>query len=342
MNAVLDTPRAEAAADDGPSPSTAAFTRTASPPRGGVFELAVAAGPLRLRIDTPALRHALDAAIALQRCEPLLLALEAWLRQPLDWGWTEIPRAPAPRGSQVRVSWRLDAGPDGSAPQGSIELPWALLRTLPAPDAALAALLQAPLVPAQLLLSRPRLQAEELRQIEAGGALLLPESFQPAWQGLLRADGEDGDGALGVPVRLESPLAPRLGTATGGPTSYPVRPESFDKLRTGPVEGPATQPGDRASTSSARTESFRSHGEHGPSCEVRLDLPRGQPLAALAGWQAGAVLEDTGPGASLWLRAHERAPALCLARGRLLPWGCGWALFIETLEEADDATLPVA
>ena len=302
MNAVLDIPRAEAAADDGPSPSAAAFTRTASPPRGGVFELALPAGPLRLRIDTPLLRHALDAAIALQRCETLLLALEAWLRQPLDWDWTEIPRAPAPRGSQVRVPWRLDAGPDGSAPQGSIELPWTLLRTLPAPDAALAALLQPPLVPAQLVLSRPPLQAQELRQLEPGGALLLPESFQPSWQGLLRAAGEDGDG---VPVRLESPLAPRLGgrdapsTAAAGVTASPV-------------------------------------------CEVHLDLPRGLSLAALAGWQAGAVLDGTGPGASLWLRAHERAPALCLARGRLLPWGCGWALFIETLEEADDATLPVA
>lgn len=305
MNAVLDIPRAEAAADDGPSPSAAAFTRTASPSRGGVFELALPAGPLRLRIDTPALRHALDAAIALQRCEPLLLALEAWLRQPLDWSWTEIPRAPAPRGSQVRVPWRLDAGPDGNAPQGSIELPWALLRALPAPDAALATLLQPPLVPAQLVLSRPRLQAEELRQIEPGGALLLPESFQPSWQGLLRAAGEDGDGAPGVPVRLESPLAPRLGAR------------------------------DAPSTAAAGALA-------GPTCEVRLDLPHGLSLASLAGWQAGAVLEDTGPGASLWLRAHERAPALCLARGRLLPWGCGWALFIETLEEADDATLPVA
>src|SRR5690349_10135285 len=106
MNAVLDTPRAQAAAGDDLSAKTSTTATPAGAPRGGVFEAAAPAGPLRLRLDAPALRHALDAAIALQRCEPLLLALEAWLRQPLDWGWTEIPRAPAPPGSQVRVPWR--------------------------------------------------------------------------------------------------------------------------------------------------------------------------------------------------------------------------------------------
>jgi hypothetical protein len=331
MNAVLDTPRAALAAGDDLSAKASATAAPACMPRGGVFEVAVPAGPLRLRIDTPALRHALDAAIALQRCEPLLLALEAWLRQPLDWRWTEIPQAPAPRGSQVRLPWRLDAGapgPGDTTPQGSLELPWALLRALPAPDAALAALLQAPLLPAQLLLSRPPLQAEEMQSLEPGGALLLPESFSGPWQGWLSAAGEDG----GVPVRLESPLAPRL-ASTDGSVAYTVRPE--------PVEGPAAQPGDRASTSSARTDSFHCGGNHFPSCEVRLELPRALPLACLAGWQAGAMIEGAGPGASLWLRAHERAPALCLARGRLMPWGGGWALAIEALGEADDATLPV-
>lgn len=305
MDAVLDPSRADTARE----PASFATPSAADAPRGGVFEAAAPAGPLRLRIDTPALRHAPDAAIALQRCEPLLLALEAWLRQPLDWRWTEIPRAPAPRGSQVRLPWRLDAGE--AAPRGSIELPWALLRALPAPDAALAALLQAPLLQAQLLLSRPRLQPEDLQMLEPGGALLLPEAFNPSWQGWLRAVGEGGDGPIGVPVRLESPLAPRLAA----------------------VDNAA------AARSGALPQS--AEGLAGPACEVHLDLPRTLPLAALAGWQAGAVVEGAGPGASLWLRAHERAPALCLARGRLMPWSDGWALHVESLGEADDATLPL-
>jgi hypothetical protein len=318
MDTVLDHPRETAA---GPRPSraapatTATPTATAAPPRGAVFEAVLPAGPLRLRVEAPALRHALDAAIALQHCEAQLDALEAWLGQPLDWRWTEIPMAPAPRGSQVRCAWRVDtATADGQAVQalGSLELPWPLLRAVSAPQGLLAQLLQWPAMPAQLLLSRPRLPRDELAMLEPGGALLLPESFTAPWRGLLRAAGESGDG---VPVALDSPLAPRLeAVGTASPAAGAAGVEG--------IEAAAAHDGPQA-------------------CEVRLDLPHALPADCLTGWRAGTVLEGTGPGASLWLRAQGRMPAMCLARGQLMPWGCGWALAIESLCEADDATLPV-
>ncbi len=320
MDAVLAHPRPAAAT--GPQPARAPASAPDAPaahtsgaaaaPRGSVFETVLPAGPLRLRVDTPALHHALDAAIALQRCEAQLEAMETWIGQPLDWRWTEIPLAPAPRGSQVRIPWHVDAATaDGQRVEarGSLELPWTLLRALPAPVPALARLLQWPRVPAQLLLSCPLLPADELDLLEPGGALLLPESFTDPWQGRLKATGESGDG---VPVALESPLAPRLMACDAAwPASSADAPPGAVPQAGGPR-----------------------------ACEVRLDLPQALPVEQLTGWQAGTALEGGGPGASLWLRAQGRVPALCLARGRLMPWGCGWALAIESLCEADDATLP--
>ncbi|NML18522.1 hypothetical protein [Azohydromonas caseinilytica] len=339
---MLDSPRSadtlRPQAGAAPAASAAPSPAAGAAPRGSVFEASVAAGPLRLRIDSPALRHAPDAAIALQRCEALLEALEGWMKQPLHWRWTEIPIAPAPRGSQARAQWRLDEGSDGVSLQGSLELPWALLRALPAPEGVLAAWLQWPALPARLLLSCPRLSGEELERLEPGGALLLPESFNTSWTGLLRAASEPGGG---VPVRLDAPLAPRL--AAGEAPAASADSSSLRCVRPEPVEGPVGQPGARASTSSARTEpsieAFTADGLQ--ACEVRLDLPRALPAERLAGWPAGAVLDGAGPGATLWLRAQGRRPALCLARGRLMPWGSGWVLAVEALGESDDATLPV-
>ncbi|WP_157265989.1 hypothetical protein [Azohydromonas aeria] len=318
MDAVLDAPRAAAAQPalsprSAPSASAAA---AAAAPRGPVFECVLPAGPLRLRVEAPALAHALDAAIALQRCEPQLQALEDWIGRALDWRWTEIPMAPAERGSQVRAAWQLDAATAAGEPvaaRGSIELPWALLRTLPAPGPALAAVLRWPLLPAQLVLSCPRLAAEDLALLEPGGALLLPESFDAAtpWRGRLRAAGERG--GAGLPVALEQPLAPRL---PAGAEGAPAAAEGLDVADAAGACGP------------------------GPACEVLLDLPHGMGTPLLAGWQGGAVLAQAGPGAALWLREPGQ-PALCAARGRLMPWGGGWALAIEALGEAEDATLPV-
>lgn len=317
MDAVLDAPRAAAAQPPSclfPSPAAQPATAAAAAPRGPVFETVLPAGPLRLRVEAPVLAHALDAAIALQRCEPQLQALEAWIGQALDWRWTEIPIAPAGRGSQVRAAWQLDAGAgEPGAARGSIELPWALLRALPAPGPALAALLRWPLLPTRLVLSCPRLAAEDLALLEPGGALLLPESFDAGapWRGRLRAAGEHA--GAGVPVALDDPRAPRLLACADG--------------------APAGAAGATGATGGAGASG------PGPACEVLLDLPHGLNAQLLAGWQGGAVLAQAGPGASLWL-AEAGQPALCAARGRLLPWGGGWALAIEALGEAEDATLP--
>jgi len=165
------------------------------------------------------------------------------------------------------------------------------------------------------VLSCPRLPAADLALLEPGGALLLPESFDAGapWRGRLRAAGERA--GAGVPVALDAPLAPRL--LAGG--------ESAPPAGTAGVADAADTPGASGP---------------GPTCEVLLDLPHGLDASLLAGWQAGAVLAQAGSGASLWLHAPGQ-PTLCAARGRLMPWGGGWALAIEALGESEDATLPV-
>jgi hypothetical protein len=51
-----------------------------------------------------------------------------------------------------------------------------------------------------------------------------------------------------------------------------------------------------------------------------------------------ADLTATGLHADLWRCATAASPERCLARGRLAPWGDGWALLIDALEGASSAT----
>ncbi|HEY1392780.1 MAG TPA: hypothetical protein VFV25_05365 [Methylibium sp.] len=199
----------------------------------------------RLRLQCPArARHAADAALALLRCDPLLVALQDWTGLPLDWRW-EPAAAPLPAaGPHAWALWRL-------RDDGLLALPWSLLRGLPAPPASLAALLQWPALPAVLSISQLRLDGDELSQLEPGGALILPESLLSPWHGLLRAAGEPAE--AGIPVALPSPTAPRLAAgdarsiAPPGAGDYEVRlalpdPVPADRL-TGWFDGEALAAG---------------------------------------------------------------------------------------------------
>ena len=72
-------------------------------------------------------------------------------------------------------------------------------------------------------------------------------------------------------------------------------------------------------------------------CELRLDLPLGVSALRLAGWplagDPGDIvhLAESGLRVALWRRATP-GPDQRLARGRLMPWGDGWALAVEAVD----------
>jgi hypothetical protein len=164
-------------------------------------------GAARLRLAAGA-RHAVDAALALHRCDELLCALQAWSGLPLEWRWEGTDAPPHSTASQQACA---------QSPHGLLALPWTLLRALPAPDAALATQLQWPTLPAVLAVSRLRVAADELALLEPGGAVVLPDSLVPAWHGLLRAADEPA--SAGVPVALSSPDAPVLASRGAFPSA---------------------------------------------------------------------------------------------------------------------------
>lgn len=266
---------------------------------GGVwFEAKSSAGTLRLYTSGIA-RHAADAAVVLAGRDTLLDALDDWTRSALDWRWLASPSAVTAQASHARVHWR-PAGADSSTrrePVCRIELPWLLLRALPAPDEALARCLRWPDVAAALVISQPHVPAEDLARLEPGGAFLLPESMSTTWSGVLRAMDEPSD--TGVPVALPSPWAPR-----------------------------------RVATAARNAVGRVADGQ--VACEVRLALAHAVPGDRLAGWFEGDV-GQAGPRAGLWCRAAGREPARCLASGPLLPWGDGWALAVQNIHDVSDS-----
>jgi hypothetical protein len=248
------------------------------------YDAATPFGPVRLtaRGETP-VRHAADAAIALIRHDSLLDALEAWIGQPLDWRWTASPQ-PA---SVARVAICT------SDPGCEVALPLTLLRALPAPQDVLRQRLRWPEVPVVCAIAALNIPADEMAQLEPGGAVVLPDSLRPDWHGVLRALEAPAADA-GVPVALPSPATPGFAP----------------RLR-------------------ARAERQHAASAAQPY-EVRLAAPRTLPGEYLTGW-SDRSLGDLATQASLWRVAVAASPACCLAIGRLIPWGTGWALAIETL-----------
>jgi hypothetical protein len=263
------------------------------------FEAPTRFGALRFSV-TGAPRHAADAAISLQRCERLLDALDDWSGSALAWRWIEEP-PPTTTASHACAYWdpdrahfdRVELTPQQAAYE--LELPWAWLRTLPAPAHALAAQLHWPELPMVLAVSQLRLGADELALLEPGGAVVLPESLQPSWHGWLRALDEPAESGRGVPILLSSPSSAR-------------------RLKASAANGHAAGADDST------------------WCEVRLSTRHTVPADRLAGWSEDD-LGEIGPRASLWCCATDHEPARPLAGGRLIPWGDGWALALEVLCE---------
>lgn len=205
------------------------------------------------------------------------------------------------------VPWRWSGPPDRMATgaaqvrvawRGSCHqliAPWRWLRALPPPPQALAARLQWPAHDAVLGVSQLRLDADAVQQLEAGGAVLLPASMKPEWTGGLRAAVEGPDD--GVALSLRDPAAPCFAPGVVVPTD---------------VHGAAA----------------------GRRCEVRLTLQHALPADCLAGWQTAPLAAALAPGmaATLWQHAAAREPSRCLAHGRLMPWGDGWALALQQVE----------
>jgi hypothetical protein len=186
---------------------------------GLVYEASAAAGTVRLRLGGAA-RHAVDAAIALDARANLLEAIERWLDMELDWRWSASScQSPEPA-SHARVYVRGDEPGGASA---CIEWPWGLLRSVRPPDEPLACRLRWDKLPAVLALAQFTLDAEELRMLEPGGALLLPESMRDSWHVWLRAADEPA--RSGVPLTLHAGSAPRARhpEAAALPTVHEVR-----------------------------------------------------------------------------------------------------------------------
>jgi hypothetical protein len=279
-------------------PATAAApARDTAGLTGAWFEAPTSGGPVRLYASGTA-RHASDAAVALARCDALLDALDAWFGAALDWRWIAAPASVTATASHARAHWRPEPGTKGGKKELAcrLELPWALLRTLPAPDTALAQQLHWLDVPVVLAIAQLRVGEEELALLEPGGAVVLPESMQRNWIGTLRALDEPARAGAGVPVSLPSPWSPR-------------------RIKAG-----------------ARAETGGEAAGNRVLCEVRLAIPHAVAGDRLAGWYEGD-LGEVGPRAGLWRCATERAPAACLATGELMPLGDGWALALQELYE---------
>src|SRR5262245_6080223 len=160
------------------------------------FSAATRSGTLTLQLDGVTAAHAAEAALLLDRCDALLDPLDAWMHMALDWRWTATSESTAPL--PCALAHTQIAGADAGALPCRLELPWPLLRTLGAPPPALASGLHWGAVPAVLVVSRPAIDEAELRLLERGGAVLLPESMRAPWQARLRAADETGSDGLVV------------------------------------------------------------------------------------------------------------------------------------------------
>src|SRR2546423_9209647 len=98
-----------------PVAPTPPVSRDASLDTGTWFDAATPHGVVRLCAFTgQAVRHAVDAAIALDRCDALLVALQAWTGIALDWRWNPMPPR-RPSGSHAAATWEPPPEPDAEA-----------------------------------------------------------------------------------------------------------------------------------------------------------------------------------------------------------------------------------
>jgi hypothetical protein len=198
-SATLGHSPAQAPASDSPAQGT--------PVPDGLawFEAASAFGPLFLCVQSDgAVPHAAAAAVLLQWAASVLDAVDDWTVLELDWRWTPVPHA-ADAGSHLVVRWPVEE----AAPRAAhLVLPWSLVRHLPPPSGILVDGVRWEPAQASVVVARLALAADELDALEAGGAVVLPESMRPDWRGVLRARGEPL--AAGAPLALATPHAPQV------------------------------------------------------------------------------------------------------------------------------------
>jgi len=158
------------------------------------FEAPAAAGTLRIALPEAG-TDPIDAALALAEHEPLVTVLETWLQQALD-------PLPVPRFDvSVPLLWVDVAG-------ARLGLPWPLLLAAPGAPA-----LPVPWPELEFEVEVAAFETSPLPQTAAGGVLMLPPSFQPAWRVVLRnetllAEAEwPGPGAA---LSLCAPPEPRV------------------------------------------------------------------------------------------------------------------------------------
>jgi len=232
------------------------------------FEAASPFGPLWLCVQSDGVaRHAAAAAVALQQASPPLDALDDWSMLELDWRWTPIPQ-PADAGSHVVVRW---PGDDAAAVAAHLVLPWTLVRHLPPPTGPLADAVRWEPAQATVVLARLALSVDDLNALEPGGALVMPESMHPDWQGRVRAAGEGLD--AGAPLALATPHAPKV--VSRDHATSPAVPDAGAVV-----------------------------------CEVRLDRAPMLGIDRLAGWSPGDI-GDPGSRASLWRCDGAGPPRRC-------------------------------
>jgi hypothetical protein len=267
------------------------------------FDAPSAFGPLKLAVLSrgAAVRHAADAALALETCEPLLAALDDWTGSGLEWVWSGAQgggRAGAAGADDPAVrTWLVWRG--GHA---MLACPLGWLRDRPAPHGAWRDELTLPSIGATLVCGRLRLPEDALSDLEPGGAVLVEPSFRPVWHGVLQPGGEPSDDDGGTVVTL-----------AGVADASPSRPRYANEMDAAAVLEAVGDP-------------------NGTLCELRLALPQPVAVDGLLGWRDGPV-GLAGPAASLWRCGAPRRAAQRLACGHLMPWGDGWALSIESLDD---------
>jgi hypothetical protein len=203
-----------------------------SEPQPLLFEAPSEYGRLRLRLSsaTPS-GCAAEAALQLDRAEPLLAALDAWFAAaglPVPaWAWQD-GEAPSHEGG-AEATWR-----DGAA---LLCLPWALLSRLPEPGDPLDAMLQWQPARAHCVLAALQLTREDLAALEPGG-LVLPGVEADVWTAELQP--AEAGAALRQPILLRPSLPPTVaGPATARlvPGDWELRCELRDALCPGALAG---------------------------------------------------------------------------------------------------------
>ena len=276
-----------------------------------VFEAATAGGALRIEVAQPA-GDAVAAALALAGHEALIVALEAWLQQPLD------PRPVLPGEAAAGVAGAADADllwahcgavrlgfawplllnaasvPSASAlpvewPDLAFEIDVAEFSTDPQP-------VSSQFVAAQLDAAQP----SDMQPADA--VLLLPPAFEPTWRVLLHG------------VATTTTTTP---TATTTTTTAPTHPPLWADAE---WRGPGTalllcgapQPGRR------RRAAWR----------VQLATRYQRPLPELLGWTTRAAADDAATPLRIGGAAHLIAAARPPRAGCIAPALGGAGLWI--------------